>query len=137
MAEGIEASCLCGEVRLTLVDREYRALACHCRECRKAQGGLAAVNMPVNDTDILAFEGIEQLAEYESSPGKFRAFCMRCGSPVYSRKAELPDVFRIRTGLLDERARVTVTDHIFCVDGAPWEAGTDQLPRHDTWPPES
>lgn len=135
MPEGINASCLCGEVRLILADREYQAMACHCRECRKAQGALAAVNVPLNDEDILSFEGIENLVEFESSTGKFRAFCMRCGSPVYSRRADTPGIFRIRSGLMDDDARVTVTDHIFYAERAPWDTWIDDLPRHEGFDP--
>ena len=30
--------------------------------------------------------------EFESSPGKWRAFCQNCGSPLYSRRAARPEV---------------------------------------------
>jgi hypothetical protein len=135
MSEGITASCLCGAVHLVLADRDYEAMACHCRECRKAQGALAAVNVPLNDEDILAFEGIDRLAEYESSAGKFRAFCLDCGSPIYSRLADKPGVFRIRSGLIDDGARITITQHIFFGDRAEWEVCEDSLPKHEGWPP--
>lgn len=135
MSDGITASCLCGEIRLTLKDREFPAQICHCRECRQAQGGLAAVNAPVADEEILAFEGIDHLCEFESSPGKFRAFCMRCGSPVYSRRADKPGIFRLRTGLFEDRARVVLSEHIFYEDRAHWDTCMDDLPRHDAFPP--
>jgi len=44
--------------------------------------------------------GEERIREYESSPGTLRAFCSRCGSPLYSRRRDAPDVLRL--GLLDD-----------------------------------
>lgn len=62
--------------------------------------------------------------EYESSPGKFRAFCSLCGSPIYSRRADLEGVYRIRAGLLDEPLPVEVGLglHQWVGSGAGWWA---------------
>ena len=46
--------------------------------------------------------GEDLIREYESSPGVFRAFCSRCGSPVYSRRSGAPDVYRMRLGPLND-----------------------------------
>ena len=61
-----------------------------------------AANANVRRGEITFRSGQDRITEYESSPGKFRAFCSGCGSPVYSRSVEAPDIVRIRLGLLDE-----------------------------------
>ncbi|HEX6764781.1 MAG TPA: GFA family protein, partial [Polyangiaceae bacterium] len=57
---------------------------CHCRSCRKASGSAHGANAPVERADFRLLTGAETLREYESSPGKFRAFCGKCGSPIYA-----------------------------------------------------
>ena len=104
-------SCLCGGVRFRIKGELGPVQVCHCQQCRKAQGGPFAAVIPV---DVLAFhfiEGEALLNAYESSPGKQRVFCSRCGSPVFSRRASLPQVLRVRAGLIDEPLTVGIAWH--------------------------
>ena len=48
---------------------------CHCQRCRKARGAPFATNTPVEEAAFELLSGRGQITEYESSPGKFRAFC--------------------------------------------------------------
>lgn len=111
---------------------------CHCQDCRKAQGSAFAVNAPVSRSDFRFTSGEDLLASYESSPGKHRVFCSRCGSPVYSRLDEAPEVLRIRLGLVDGDPGVRPAVHGWVSDKAPWERLPDdgQL-RFATGSPDS
>ena len=73
------------------------------------------------------------LREYESSPGKHRAFCSRCGSPIYARLAENRDTLRIRLGSLDTPFAKQPRAHTWVSDKASWEPIDDQLPQFDQW----
>lgn len=125
----LTGGCLCGSVRYRydgeLGGRFGAVTECHCSQCRKAQGAPAAV-APASATALTFTSGRSRVREFESSPGKFRAFCERCGSPLYSRRAEKPDVLRLRLGALDNPpADLRIEAHIFCDDRAPWEDDTD------------
>ena len=121
----LTGGCLCGGVRYRY-DGELggtwgSVTQCHCGQCRKAQGGPASV-APASAAALTITTGEAVITEFESSPGKFRAFCGRCGSPLYSRRAELPDTVRLRLGAMDDPPpELRIEAHIFFDDCAPWE----------------
>lgn len=113
-------SCLCGGIRFTIQGPLAPIQVCHCSQCRQAQGGPVATNIPV-DASALAFsQGQDLLQRYESSPGKVRAFCKVCGSPVYSQRDALPGVLRIRVGLLQEPVDSPLAFQAYTHSKASW-----------------
>ena len=70
--------CLCGGVRFALEGELQPIQLCYCAECRKAQGGPVASNIPVDAGAFKLLSGADLLREFESSPGKQRVFCSRC-----------------------------------------------------------
>jgi hypothetical protein len=130
-------SCLCGAIRFR-IDAELAPIqVCHCRQCRKAQGGPFATNIPVATTTFHWLSGEAQLQVYESSPGKQRVFCSRCGSPVLSRRDTQPSVLRVRAGLIDEPLAVRPAWHAYADSACTWWPITDDLPRHPGAAPAS
>ncbi len=125
----LAGSCLCGAVRIRMA-QPVRVTYCHCRECRKTAGApfQAVAAVATNDCTIEAAPGI--IAGFRASPGKVRAFCSVCGSPLYSRR-DGSDETRLRAGLFAELGDVREQAHIFVDDGACWETpARDDLPRH-------
>jgi len=130
----ITARCLCGGVKLRLDGRLGPAAICHCSQCRKASGSAFACNAPLR-ARYLGFEsGRELIREFESTPGKFRAFCSRCGSPIYSRVSDDPETFRIRLGIVDDDPGRRPLFHVWVDSKAPWFEITDSLPQFDSVP---
>jgi hypothetical protein len=84
-----------------------------------------------------AFSGSETLREYESSPGKLRVFCSKCGSPIYAYLTSTPDVIRIRLGSLDTPFSKQPRAHTFVSEKAHWEPLSDGLPQLPEWAPKS
>jgi hypothetical protein len=129
-------SCLCGGVRFTVEDELQPIQLCYCAECRKAQGGPVASNIPVDAGAFKLLSGADLLREFESSPGKQRVFCSRCGSPVFSRLTSRPEVLRIRAGLLEQPLPVRPSRHAFVADKANWwtipEDGLPRFPQRPT-----
>lgn len=126
----LRGSCLCGAVIYEIAGALGPIVYCHCRQCRKAQGSAFGANAPVRAADFRLIAGREAITEYESSPGKRRAFCRHCGSPIYSRRDSLPDALRIRIGLLDTPLDARPTAHIFAADRAEWDEICDALPQY-------
>lgn len=125
-----QGSCLCGDVRYR-VDGELPPIQlCHCSQCRRAQGTPFASNIPINESSFQLLCGSERLQAFESSPGKQRVFCSRCGSPVYSRTSMLPGVLRIRAGSLEGEVSSQPGWHIYTESKANWWSLDDDLPRH-------
>jgi hypothetical protein len=142
MAETItgirSGGCLCGGIRFEYTGeiggRWGKVTVCHCSMCRRAQGYAAAV-APVAAAGLHWLQGQDLITEYASSPGKLRAFCSCCGSPLYSRRTDRPEVLRLRLGALDRSADVALAAHIFCADLPPWAEVDNQAPTFAQFEP--
>jgi ribosomal protein S18 acetylase RimI-like enzyme len=134
----ITGSCLCRGIRFEITGPLDLIAQCHCADCRKAQGSAFAVNTGVAARDFRFTAGEELLECFESTPGKYRCFCSKCGSPVYSRRGDAPGIVRPRLGLLDGDLGAKPTVHGWTSDKAPWERLPDDgLPRFATGEPDS
>lgn len=130
----IEGSCLCGAVRYRADDPVGPFVYCHCRSCRKANGSAFAANLPVPAASFEILSGREQVTAFESSPGKLRHFCRRCGSPLYTTVGDRPEVVRVRLGTLDTTYEGAPAAHIFVADNPSWHAIADDVPCFPGWP---
>jgi hypothetical protein len=132
-----KGSCLCRNVRYEITGEIGDFGYCHCTSCRKASGSAHAANAPIERAQFHLVSGADTLREFESSPGKVRAFCSRCGSPLYALLAESPDLMRIRLGSLDTPLTKTPQAHTWVSDKASWEPIDDGLPQFPEWAPKS
>jgi hypothetical protein len=132
-----EGSCLCRNVRYEITGEIGDFGYCHCTSCRKASGSAHAANAPIQRAQFKLVSGADTLREFQSSPGKLRAFCSRCGSPIYALLAETPDLMRIRLGSLDTPFTKTPKAHTWVSDKAPWEPIDDDLPQFSEWATKS
>ncbi len=123
-------ACLCAGVRFRIEGELAPIQVCHCSQCRKAQGGPLATVIPVRADAFVLLAGAEALTSYESSPGKHRLFCRHCGSPVYSRRDALPDVVRVRAGLINEPIPVALAWHAHTASKCNWWPIDDDLPQY-------
>jgi hypothetical protein len=98
--------------------------------CQRASGSAFAANADVRSAYFQLTAGGDLVSEYESSPGKFRAFCRRCGSPVYSRRDGEPELRRVRLGLLDSDPERRPFAHFWVSSNAAWHRIEDALPRY-------
>lgn len=124
--------CQCGGVRFQIHGELEPIQICHCSQCRRAQGGPFATNIPVQESAFALLSGAELLKSFESSPGKHRVFCSHCGSPLYSTKDGLPGVLRIRAGLLSEPLATRPGAHIYVGSKTNWWSINDDLPQFET-----
>lgn len=130
-----EGSCLCGGIQYRLTAEPGAFGYCHCTSCRKAGGSGHSANAPVARGDFQLQRGEALIREYESSPGKFRAFCSHCGSPIYAYLAAAPEVLRLRLGSLDTPFHRQPVAHTWVSARAPWAPIDDAIPRYDTFAP--
>lgn len=128
----VHASCLCGAVRWEL-DEPFGLLShCHCSRCRKAHGAGFATYVEV-PAERLRLHGAEAVANFESSPGFWRAFCRHCGSVVPA--APFQGLVFSPVGPFDDPPPPGPRAHIFVGSKAPWVEIEDDLPRHLAYPP--
>jgi hypothetical protein len=132
----IHGSCLCSKVQYEYAGEFGNITVCHCSDCRKAQGTSNVIAAPVDSTRFHWLQGQDLIVEYESSPGKKRAFCGRCGTPLYSRRDDQPNLLRLRMGSVDSRTDVTPLAHIFAANLPAWAQLDDPWPRYEGFEPE-
>jgi hypothetical protein len=131
------ASCLCGGVRIAVSGKVGPLVYCHCTRCQKASGSAFSANVNVRRRYWRWLAGEELIREFESSPGVYRAFCSRCGSPVYSRWDADPEMLRLRLGLADGDPGRRALARYWLGSKAPWYEIADALPRHERGPADS
>jgi len=107
-------SCLCGSVRYLLNEQITELECCHCLVCRKAHASAFSMGVTVQSRAFNLVSGAESLEKFESSPGKFRAFCRVCGSQLYAFRPANPDFLRLRPACLDTDLSVFSIKHVHC-----------------------
>jgi len=132
----MRAECLCAGIRIEISGKLGPVVYCHCSRCQKASGTAFGANADVRRKYWAFVSGEELIREFESSPGIFRAFCSRCGSPVYSRRRDAPDVVRLRLGLLSDDPERRSLAHFWVQSKAPWFEIADGLPQFAAGPAE-
>ncbi|MFO1013482.1 MAG: GFA family protein [Caulobacteraceae bacterium] len=123
------ASCLCGAVKLRVEGDLAPIQVCHCHQCQKAQGGAFVAIIPVAKSNLAILSGEEAMTAFEGTPGKERVFCARCGSPLFSRRADL-NVVRLRVGVLDPPLQAKISSHAFTASRPDWFDLRDGRPEH-------
>lgn len=95
-----EASCSCGQLRLTSDGEPVRVSVCHCLNCQQRTGSAFSYNAQFPRSQIVAIEGRDSnfvRAGDSGNPSTFH-FCPVCGTTVYWEPAALPDRIYVAVG---------------------------------------
>ncbi|WP_093164156.1 GFA family protein [Variovorax sp. YR216] len=130
----MKGSCLCGHLVYEVDQLDGPIVHCHCKTCRKAHAAAFASTARVMRNHFRWIQGEDALGSHESSPGKRRFFCTRCGTHLVAERAEQAHVI-LRVGSLDEDPGIAPTTHIWTSHDVPWLAG-DEGARFAEWQPD-
>jgi hypothetical protein len=121
-------SCLCGSVRFTATLPSKWVAHCHCTRCQRAHGapfvtwaGFEAERVTIDDAGVLRW--------YESDAGGSRAFCGRCGSPMFFRSERWAGELHIARALFIDALDRAPQAHVFYETHVPWFDVADSLPK--------
>nr|WP_246716809.1 MULTISPECIES: GFA family protein [unclassified Methylocystis] len=64
-----------------------------------------------------------------------RAFCPRCGAPIYSLNDAMPDLIFLRASSLDDLEVFKPQMIVYASRGASWDISDTNLPRFEKMPP--
>lgn len=126
----MKGSCLCGRIAYEL-DQLGPIGHCHCKTCRKAHAAAYASTARVNREHFRWLSGEEFLGAFESTPGKLRRFCTRCGSHLMAEWLDKPQVI-VRVATLDDDPGTTPQAHIWTSHDVPW-LKADDIARFSEW----
>ncbi|HET8800541.1 MAG TPA: GFA family protein [Marinobacter sp.] len=127
----LTGQCLCGDIQFQYDGPLGPVSLCHCSQCRRAHGSAFSASAPIQKVRFRYVSGQDRVSEYESRPGKYRAFCSRCGSQLYSRVDAIPGILRLRVGAINEPLGKGPAQHVFVGSRADWFEITDELPRFE------
>jgi hypothetical protein len=136
MSKGFEGRCLCGGVHYRCDAEPTTGGHCQCVDCRKTSGTGHSSHILVPRAAVTIF-GEVTLYERRADSGRMvtRAFCPRCGSPIYSLNAVMPDHMFLRASSLDDLERFTPHMVVYASRGASWDILDPALPRFEKLPP--
>jgi hypothetical protein len=121
----LSGGCLCGAVRYEIdgVPDERMQITCHCRDCQQVTGAGHARSMGVRSDDV-TWSGEPRVFQIEHEKSVVdTAFCGTCGSPLYKRTSNLPEMIFFHVGSLDPesgqawRPKITV----YTESRQPWD----------------
>jgi hypothetical protein len=122
---------MCGAVRFELTEPPVTAGYCHCTRCQRRTGNAASISARIAPGSMRIRSGEELIAVYRPDQGFEKAFCSACGSALFSRRPDDPEVISIRMGSFDGDPGVRPSYRQFVAYAAPWEPIPDDgLPRH-------
>jgi hypothetical protein len=130
----LNGKCLCESVRIEIDAPLGPVIACHCSLCRRSTGSAFNPNASVPADRFRVNAGQELVREYSRAPGAYRAFCSRCGSPLYGRSDDYPNMVRVRLGTLESTGGARLIAHIFTASKADWFEINDDAEQFEEWP---
>lgn len=130
-ATGLRATgrCLCGGVAYEVRGAMRDVVNCHCRQCLRTHGHMAAYSR-VRRADFVMAEK-RGLKWYQSSDKARRGFCQECGASMFWDLLD-DDFVSIAAGSIDEPTRLKTIRHIFVADKGDYyeiEDSLEQLPK--------
>ncbi len=125
----VQATCLCGELRVSAALPSKWVAHCHCTYCRRAHGAPLVTWAGFHTDSVSVDPGGLQPSWYESSPGAQRGFCPRCGSPMLFTSTRWPGEMHIARALVAGPLDREPSTHVFYETHVPWLEVNDALPK--------
>jgi len=126
----LTGGCMCAGVRFEVSEPLVSAGYCHCTRCQRRTGTAASISGRVVPGSLRITSGAELLRSFDPPGGFPKIFCSACGSALWSRSPDDPDVISVRLGAFDADPGIRPSYHQFVAYAATWEPIPDDgLPR--------
>ena len=136
MTELYSGGCACGAIRYEVSGTAMVENDCQCRQCQRQTG--------TGHGSYLTFVGAEVTVQGEAADWetvgelgtvKHSRFCAACGSPLFLTFPDMPDVFVVCAGNLDDPSRYQPRVAMWASAGHAWDHLDPSLTRFDKMPP--
>ncbi len=122
MAEIFEGRCQCGEVSYRLTGEPINFFACHCKECQKQSASAFGLALWVTNFTFEKLDG--DIASWTRTTPSGQAmigeFCKHCGTRLFHRQSNNPQVISIKPGTLENLSRFEPVGHIWTSEKQTW-----------------
>lgn len=124
----VEGGCLCQGVRYRISGRCRDIIYCHCENCRRTHGHIAAYTS-VRKTDLKLLQQESLCWYYDASPGTYRGFCNTCGASLFWDARDGRDKLSIAAGSLDDSQGLKAIGHVYVAEAGYYYQIEDGLPQ--------
>ena len=119
--------CLCGGVRYRIEGECRHIVCCHCENCRRTHGHIAAYTaMPWSALNLVEEETLRWY--HDASPDTWRGFCERCGASLFWDMRDGAGRISVAAGSLDHSEGLKTVGHIFTAEAGSYYQIDDGLP---------
>lgn len=128
--------CACGAIRYKVTGQPVMMHDCQCGQCRRQSGTGHGSHVTFVGAEVHV-EGAASSWNVTGEGGtvKSGAFCPVCGSPVYTTFPDMPDVFVIRAGSLDDPDRYQPQLIMWTKTARAWDHVDPGLPAFEKMRP--
>ena len=131
MPEILSGGCLCGGVRYRITGPRRDIINCHCENCRRTHGHIAAYTS-VQQSDLV-LDSQQTLQWYhDESPNTYRGFCNRCGASLFWDARDGRKKMSVAAGSLDDSDKLKTIGHVYVSEAGKYYDINDELPRFET-----
>jgi hypothetical protein len=129
---------MCGGVRYEVSEPLVFAGYCHCTRCQRRTGTAASASARIAPRSLRIVAGDDLVRKYRPEGGFLKEFCSVCGSALWSRSPDDPEVVSVRLGTFDTDPGIRPSTRQFVAYAAVWEPIPDDgLPRYPEHRPRS
>ena len=117
----VAAQCLCGAVRFDIQYPAFWAWHDHSRASRLAHGAAYATYVGTWRKRFRIVNGVRHIARFEDpETGNMRAFCSRCGTPVFYERKSAPHWVNVPRSLFLSRTGRQPLYHLNIAERQDW-----------------
>ncbi|MGD2172666.1 MAG: GFA family protein [Gammaproteobacteria bacterium] len=127
----LTGGCLCGGVRYRITGPRRNVIVCHCENCRRTHGHVAAyTSLRQSDLELQRQDTLEWY--HDSSPDTWRGFCRRCGSSLFWDARDGRGKMAVAAGTLDDSGELETIGHVYVSEAGRYYRIDDGLPQFET-----
>lgn len=124
----LTGGCLCGGVRYRIHGPRRHIVNCHCENCRRTHGHIAAYT--ALDRENLTLEVEKTLKWYhDKTPDTYRGFCTHCGASLFWDARSGNNRISIAAGSLDQGHGLQTIGHVYTAEAGEYYQIDDGLPQ--------
>jgi len=127
----LSGGCLCGGVRYQLTGACRDIINCHCENCRRTHGHIAAYTSVIRSDLVLVNQQTLQWY-HDKSPDTYRGFCNRCGASLFWDARDKRDKVAVSAGSLDDSGELKTMGHVYVSEAGKYYQINDELPSFET-----
>ncbi len=127
----LSGGCLCGGVRYQLTGSCRDIINCHCENCRRTHGHIAAYTSVIrSDLELVNQQTLQWY--HDESPDTYRGFCNHCGASLFWDARDDSGKVSVSAGSLDNSGELKTVGHVYVSEAGKYYQINDELPRFET-----